>query len=345
MVKLACFGAGRIGQVHASNAARHPDVQLAYIVDPITGPHLTELAQRVGAQITDTDTVFSDNSIDGIIIASSTNSHADLLLRAAQTKKAVFCEKPISLDFSLTRKVYDTVTASGIPCMLGFQRRYDASFRAVKDRIESGVSGRMEQLTMQSRDPSPPPGSYVKTSGGMFRDSSIHDVDMARFLLDEEIATVYAVGSCLISEEIGQAGDIDSLMITLTSISGRMAQITACRRGPMGYDQRLEALCANEVLNVENQPQNVLSISTPAGKLQTAPENYFIERYRQAYRDEMNAFVDLIKSGKHPLAGIYDGYEAQRLVEAALASMQSGQVISLASGWTPTINTSAGGSQ
>lgn len=335
MIRLACFGAGRIGHVHAVNAAAHPDVSLDYIVEPVAETASVSLAARTGAHVVDSDTVFADASIDGIIIASSTDSHADLLLRAAEAGKAVFCEKPISLDFTLTRKVVESVEAAEIPCMLGFQRRYDMSFRAVKERIASGKAGRLEQLTMSSRDPSPPPRAYVETSGGMFRDSTIHDMDMARFLLDEEIATVYAVGACLISDEIGAAGDIDSLMVVLTTGSGRMAQITACRRGPMGYDQRLEALCANEVLAVGNQPRNTLMISRPEGQMTAALENYFIERFRQAYRDEMHGFVDLIRSGAPPLAGIRDGYEAQRLAEAAIVSMRTGRAIAFGADWTP----------
>lgn len=335
MLKLACFGAGRIGQVHAMNAAAHPDVQLAYLVDPIDTSQRETLAEATGAKRVDADAVFADETVDGIIIASSTDSHARLLEQAAETGKAVFCEKPISLDFALTKQVVETVEASGIACMLGFQRRYDRSFRAVYDRIQNGTSGKLEQLTMYSRDPSPPPRSYVETSGGMFRDSTIHDADMARFLLEEEIATVYAIGSCLISDEIGAAGDIDSLMVTLKTVSGRQAQITACRRGPMGYDQRLEALCENEVLTVGNQPQTMLSVSSPGGCLTAAPENYFLERFRQAYSDEMDAFVGMMRDGTPPLAGIRDGYEAQRLVEAARLSATTGAPVAFGSKWTP----------
>lgn len=335
MIELAAFGAGRIGFVHALNAASHPQVKLKYLVDPVASPHRAELAARTGAAIVDADVVFADADVAGVIIASSTDSHAELLLKAATARKAVFCEKPISLDFPTVAKVTAAVEAAGIRCMLGFQRRYDKSFRALRERIASGLAGRLEQLTMTSRDPSPPPRSYVETSGGMFRDSTIHDMDMARFLLGEEVATVYAVGACLISPEIGAAGDIDTLMVTLTTASGRMAQITACRRGPMGYDQRLEALCAKEVLAVENQPQSTLVVSTPEGRRVAAPENYFIERFRQAYRDEINAFVSLVDTGESPLAGIRDGYEAQRLVEAAIVSMKSGRPVRFNASWVP----------
>ncbi|NHF73463.1 inositol 2-dehydrogenase [Paracoccus xiamenensis] len=335
MVKLACFGAGRIGHVHARNAAAMPGVRLAWLSDPVAGPARDALADATGAALAEPDQIFADDSIEGIIIASSTDSHADLLTRAADAGKAVFCEKPISLDFALTDAVARKVEAVGIPCMLGFQRRYDTSFRQLKDRIASGQAGKLEQVVMFSRDPSPPPRAYVETSGGMFRDSSIHDVDMARHLLDEQITSVYAVGSCLISEEIGAAGDVDTLMITLTTASGRMAQIVACRRGPMGYDQRLEALCSREVLSVGNQPQSTLTVTDAHGSRSAPPENYFIERFTQAYRDEMAAFVALIRDGTPPLAGIRDGLEAQRLVEAAVQSARTGKVVDFGPDWTP----------
>ncbi|MGR3361539.1 MAG: Gfo/Idh/MocA family oxidoreductase [Paracoccus sp. (in: a-proteobacteria)] len=157
MIKLACFGAGRIGQVHALNAAASPGASLSYIVDPVAGPHAEEIAARTGASLTDADTVFADATVDGIIIASSTDSHAPLLLRAAEAGKAVFCEKPVSLDFAQVAEATQSVEATGIACMLGFQRRYDPSFRQVRDRIPSGAAGRLEHVAMISRDPTPPP--------------------------------------------------------------------------------------------------------------------------------------------------------------------------------------------
>lgn len=335
MTTLACFGAGRIGRIHAGNAAAHPGTTLKYLVDPMAGPDAEALAASYGAALVSDGRVFEDPAVDGIIIASSTDSHADLLSRAAQAGKAVFCEKPISLDFRLTRQVAAEVETAGIPCLMGFQRRYDTSFRQVRERIASGVSGPVEQIVMFSRDPSSPPGSYVRTSGGMFRDSSIHDVDMARFLLDEPITRVFAVGSNLISDEIRAAGDVDTLTITLVTGSGRMAQVVACRRGPMGYDQRLEVLCSREVLTVGNQPVSTMSITTAEGTLAAPPENYFLERFRQAYAAEMAAFIALIRDGTQPLAGIRDGLEAQRLVEAAQLSARTGRAIDVTPDWSP----------
>lgn len=335
MIKLAVFGAGRIGYVHALNAASLPSVRLEYIVDPIPSAHLDDLATKTGARVVEADTVFADPSIDGVIVASSTDTHAELILKSVAAGKAMFCEKPISLDFKLVTEVAEAVTKAGTPCMLGFQRRYDPNFRMVRERIQSGVSGQLEQVVMHTRDPSPPPVEYVKRSGGMFRDQAIHDFDMARYLLGEEIQSVYAVGGCLIDPEIGQAGDIDTAMITLTSKSGRFVQMNNCRRAPFGYDQRLEALCAKEVLYVENRPKDSVMIGSAQGFTSAPPMNYFIERFADAYHGEMVAFVEMLKTGAAPLAGMADGLEAQRLAEAAIVSMQTGKVVELTAGWQP----------
>lgn len=335
MIELAIFGAGRIGQVHAANAAAHPSVRLKYIVDPVESDARDRLVRETSASLADAHTVFADERLNGIVIASSTDTHADILLRCAEAGKAVFCEKPISLDFATVAHVTERVEASGIPCLLGFQRRYDANFRFVRDRIAGGEAGRLEHIVMHTRDPAPPPRAYVERSGGMFRDQAIHDFDMARYLLGEEIATVYAVGNSLIDPEIAAAGDIDTAMITLTSQSGRFVQMINCRRAPFGYDQRLEALCAHEVLYVENRPQRGVTIADAGGFHSSPPMNYFIERFADAYRAEMLAFVDLIETGRPPLAGIRDGLEAQRLAEAAIVSMNSRMPVDIHVNWHP----------
>ncbi|MEA3537057.1 inositol 2-dehydrogenase [Rhizobium sp. CC-YZS058] len=335
MKNLAVFGAGRIGGVHARNAAELPDVNVRYIVDPVESDARATLARALDAQIVSTEAVFADGSIDGVVIASSTDTHADLLLTAAKAGLAIFCEKPVSLDFHTTEKVAKVVEASGVPCLLAFQRRYDPDFRFVRERIASGEAGDLEHVVMHTRDPAPPPRSYIERSGGMFRDQAIHDFDMARYILGEEIATVYAVGDCMIDPEIGAAGDIDTAMVTLISVSGRFVQMVNCRRGPFGYDQRLEALCSREVLYVENRPQRGVTIGDGTGFRASPPMNYFIERFSTAYRAEMAGFIDHLNGGPPPLAGIRDGLEAQRIAEAALLSVKSGQPVNIGADWRP----------
>lgn len=335
MTEIAVFGAGRIGQVHALNAAALSSVRVRYLVDPVAGALRDSLAARLGAEVVGPGTVFADPAIGGVVIASSTDTHAELLERAADASKAVFCEKPVSLDFATVERVAARVAASGVPCMLGFQRRYDPDFRSVRERIASGAAGNLEHLVMHTRDPSPPPRAYVERSGGMFRDQAIHDFDMARYLLGEEIRTVYAVGGCLIDPEIGAAGDIDTAMVTLTSETGRFVQMVNCRRAPFGYDQRLEAICSREALYVENRPSTSIRIGDAGGFRTATPENYFIERFAAAYRAEMVAFVAMLETGAPPLAGIRDGLEAQRIAEAAIVAMQTGQPVALTPEWRP----------
>ncbi len=335
MIRLAVFGTGRIGAVHALNAAAIAGVEIVYLVDPIASDARASIARQTGAQVVDAAEVFADPGIHAVIIASSTDTHAELLVQAAQAGKAIFCEKPVSLNFALVEEVTRQVEQAGVPCMLGFLRRYDPNFRMVRERIASGEAGPLEQVVMHTRDPSPPPVSYVERSGGMFRDQAIHDFDMARYLLGEEISTVYAVGGCLIDPAIGAAGDIDTAMITLTSVSGRFVSMNNCRRAPFGYDQRLEALCAREVLYVENTGVHAVRVGDATGFRTAQPMNYFIERFADAYRNEMVAFIDLLRNGTAPLAGIRDGLEAQRLAEAAQVSMQTGLAVQLHRDWSP----------
>lgn len=332
-IRLAIFGAGRIGAVHARNAAALPGVEVAHVVDPGIDP--APLAREIGAKATDTAEALADDGLDGIVIASSTDTHAELLLAAAERGIAVFCEKPVSLDFPTVARVTEAVEAAGIPCMLGFQRRYDPNFRTVRERIASGISGPLEQLLMQTRDPAPPPRAYVARSGGMLRDQAIHDFDQARYMLGEEMALVHAVGGCLFDFGIAAEGDIDSLMVTMVSTSGRMVQIANSRRAPLGYDQRLEAHCAREVLFIDNRPANDVRIAGPEGARTAPPMDHFISRFAEAYRAEMVAFAALIREGTPPLATIRDGLEAQRLAEAAIASIRTGQPVALSPGWTP----------
>lgn len=332
-IRLAFFGAGRIGRVHARNAGSLPGVGVTHIVDP--APDAAAFAHSLGARISTAAEVFADPDIDAVVICSSTDTHAEFTRRAAERGLAIFCEKPISLDFITTRQVHTVVKQSGVVCMLGFQRRYDPNFRAVRTRIASGVSGRLEQLVMHTRDPAPPPIDYIRRSGGMIRDQAIHDFDQARYMSGEEIVSVYATGQCQIDPAIGAAGDIDSLLVTMLTASGTQIQMINNRRGPLGYDQRLEAHCAGEVLFIDNKPQNEIRIASAEGSRTSPPQDYFITRFEDAYRAEMEAFVEHLRGGAPPLAGIDDGYEAQRLAEAAIASIREGRPIIMHPDWLP----------
>jgi myo-inositol 2-dehydrogenase/D-chiro-inositol 1-dehydrogenase len=326
MIRIALFGAGRIGQLHAKHAAEHPGITLAYVVDPVED-NATAVAASTGAAVAEAEQVFADPSIDGVLIASSTDTHVDLVQRAASAEKAVFCEKPLSLDYVKAEACVQVLNRHKSRCMLGFHRRYDPSFKAVRDRIRSGEAGRVYQIVIFSRSGAIPPIEYIKVSGGLFRDSSIHDLDMVRYLIGEEIATVYAVGGCLADKAIGAAGDIDTAMITLVSRSGILAQINNARDNPLGYDQRLEVHASDALMRVENVPQNSTVIGRSSGLTSARPLDSFLERYAAAYRAEMDAFAAMIANGTAPLADHNDGLEAQRLAEAAIRSFREGRPV------------------
>lgn len=321
MVRIAIFGAGRIGRVHAKHAAEQPGLTLAYVVDPIEA-RAAAVAAMTGAVVTNSERVFNDPAIDGVVIASSTDTHADLVERAALAGKAVFCEKPLSLDFAAAEACAQSLNRRKSQCMIGFHRRYDPSFRAVRERIKTGAAGAVHQIVVVSRTGAIPPLDYIKVSGGLFRDSSIHDLDMARYLLGEEIVSVYAVGSCLADPTIGEAGDIDSAMITMVSRTGKLVQIINSRHTPFGYDQRVEVLASQELLRVENAAQNNAVVGARGGFTSAPAVPSFLERYAAAYRAEIDAFAEMITKGAAPLADHNDGLEAQRLAEAAVRSFR-----------------------
>ena len=325
-INIALFGAGRIGQVHAMNALYHPRINIKYIVDPyLEGAQ--RLASEVGAMVSGTETVMNDQGVKGIIIASATDTHAELIKKCVHKQKAIFCEKPISLDIDTAKSCVNYINETNTPCMMGFQRRYDKNFRQLHERIRSGEVGQVEQVFICSRDPGAPPIDYIKRSGGIFRDMVSHDFDMVRYLVDEPIATVYAVASCLVDPEIAEAGDNDTLSVLMTTASGAQIQIANTRRGPLGYEQRVEVVCSKSVLKVTDVQQHSMVEANAAGYLSAPPENFFLERYAQAYRDELTMFVDIITDQVKPLADHNDGYAAQCLSEAAIESLNKGMPI------------------
>ena len=251
MIEVALFGAGRIGTIHAGNIARQPGVRLKYVVD-VDAAAATKLAQSHGAQTTDAAHVFDDTAVRAVAIGSSTDTHADLIMRAAKAGKAIFCEKPVDLDLQRARTCADAVRAAGVTCLIGFQRRYDPTFAAVKARIARGEIGRPEMLIVTSRDPGAPPVDYIKRSGGIYKDMLIHDFDVFRWIMEDEAATVYATGSCLTDPAIEAAGDVDATAVTIRTRDGRLAQINTIRRAAYGYDQRFEVLGSKGMLQAGN---------------------------------------------------------------------------------------------
>jgi myo-inositol 2-dehydrogenase/D-chiro-inositol 1-dehydrogenase len=325
MYQLALIGAGRIGRIHAANALAHPGLSLKAIVDPVAAA-AAALAAETGATVVSLEAALSDPDIAGVIVASSTDTHLDYTGRAIAAGKAVFCEKPIDLDLARARGAASAF--DGKPLFLGFNRRFDPNFQALHQRLAGGAVGALETLHIVSHDPAPPPVAYVKVSGGLFKDMAIHDFDMARWMLGEEVSQVFASASCLVDPAIGAAGDVDTAKILLKTASGRICMISNSRRSGYGYDQRIEAFGSAGMLKAGNVTENTVQVWTEAGAAAAPFQNFFLDRYAAAYVAEMAHFADIL-GGATPSIGYADGVAALVLAEAAGESARSGTVIAL----------------
>jgi myo-inositol 2-dehydrogenase/D-chiro-inositol 1-dehydrogenase len=329
MVKFAVFGCGRIGRMHAINLARHPRAELGWVYD-VAGDAAASVAGATGArQAREVDEALSAKDVDAVLIASSTHTHLDLLERAVEAGKAVLCEKPIDLDLAKVDACWERIKGRNATIMTGFNRRFDPSFKALRDRVSQGEIGKLEQLVITSRDPGPPPLAYIEVSGGMFRDMTIHDFDLTRYLAGE-IVSVFALGANLVDPAIKSAGDIDAAMIILESANGALCHINNSRRCAYGYDQRIEAFGELGMLQAANQrPTSVQAWGAKGTEAKDPVLNFFIERYTPAYLAEIDHFVDCVERNVTPIAGYREGREALRLADAALESMRSGRTVRL----------------
>ncbi len=325
---IALFGAGRIGKVHAVNIAAHPETAIKAVIDPYL-EGATQLAQQYGAGVMSVEEAIGDPEIHGVCICSATDTHADLIEKAALAGKAIFCEKPIDLGLERVRACLDVVKTTGAKLLVGFNRRYDPQFRQLKQQFESGAIGNAETLLITSRDPSPPPANYVRVSGGIFRDMAIHDLDMARFFMGEEPVAVTANGSCLVDPEIGEEGDIDTAVTVLHFASGAMVTILNSRRSGYGYDQRLELHGQKGLLQAGNKKENLVEQWGESGCVSARPQHFFLERYERAYVAEWQHFVDVLAGRAEPECTGTDGERALVLAEAALTSLKTGKTVVL----------------
>jgi myo-inositol 2-dehydrogenase/D-chiro-inositol 1-dehydrogenase len=325
---IALLGAGRIGRIHGGNVAAHKNARLAAIADA-DAQAAKSLAQSTGARVAGIDEILADREIGAVVICTPTPTHADLIERAVDAGKAVFCEKPVDLDSARIEACLARVKAAKGLLMVGFNRRFDPSFADLRRRIDSGAVGEVELVSILSRDPAPPPLAYVKTSGGLFRDMMIHDFDMARFLLGEEPVEVHAVGAALVDPEIGKAGDVDTAAVLLKTASGRIAQISNSRRAAYGYDQRIEVHGSLGLLAAGNRHATTVTLATGQGYTSDPALPFFLERYAEAYRAELDAFVEAV-AGKRPVSpGGEDGLKAQRIADAATRSAETGETVRL----------------
>jgi myo-inositol 2-dehydrogenase/D-chiro-inositol 1-dehydrogenase len=327
VIRFALFGAGRIGRVHADSIDVHSRAELAWVYDPIESAAL-EVAKRYGAATAPTvDAAIDDPGVDAVVIASATPTHVDLLTRAVRAGKAVLCEKPIDLDLARVDACWEDIKGLNATVMVGFNRRFDPTFAEMRERVTGGEIGRLEQLLITSRDPAPAPAAYIASSGGLFRDMTIHDLDIARFFLGE-VVEVQAIGANLIEPYIAEAGDVDSAVVSMRGAGGELCQITNSRRCAFGYDQRVEAFGADGMLSAGNQTATSVRRSGAAGTETAAPYlNFFLDRYATAYRAELDHLVICMEQGLTPSPGFADGRAALVLADAATESMKTGRTV------------------
>lgn len=328
MLRFGLLGAGRIGKLHGGNIAASPRARLVAVAD-IDRTAAEALAKTTGAEGRDPDGIIGAGDIDAVLIGTSTDTHADYIEKAVRAGKAVLCEKPVDLDSKRIEACLKVVEAAKQPLMIGFNRRFDPNFAALKKRLDAGAVGKVEMVTVISRDPGPPPVSYIERSGGLYRDMMIHDFDMARFLLGEEPVVVHAVGSVLVDPEIGKAGDVDTAMVMMRTASGKLCQISCSRRAAYGYDQRIEVHGSEGMIRAGNIHETTVETATRNGFATDPVLNFFLERYSQAYRDELAAFIDAVEKGAQPSPSGHDGLMAQRLADAATESWKSGRPVAL----------------
>ncbi|WP_377290278.1 inositol 2-dehydrogenase [Rhizobium sp. SG2393] len=319
-VRFGLLGAGRIGKVHAKAVTGDPDAVLVAVADAM--PAAAEaIAAQYGCAVRTIEAIEAADDIDAVVICTPTDTHADLIERFARAGKAIFCEKPVDLDAQRVRDCLKVVKETGAKLMVGFNRRFDPHFMAVKQAIEDGAIGTVEMVTITSRDPGAPPAEYVKRSGGIFRDMTIHDFDMARFLLGEEPVSVTAHASVLVDPEIGKAGDFDSASVILETASGRQAIICNSRRATYGYDQRIEVHGSKGLVSAENQRPVSIEIANGSGYTRPPLYDFFMTRYTQAYANEIATFISAIEKGTPIAPTGDDGLAALLLADAAVQSV------------------------
>ena len=323
VIQVAIIGAGRIGKIHAENIRYFiPEARLAAVADPVADT-LGEWAKNLGvSRVTkDAREVLAAKGIDAVVVCSSTDTHADMVIAAAKEKKHVFCEKPIDLSVEKVKRALKAVESSGVKLQVGFNRRFDHNFRRVKDLVASGALGAPHLIRITSRDPAPPPPEYVKVSGGIFLDMTIHDFDMARYLSGSEVVEVYAKGAVLVDPAIGQAGDVDTAAVTLTFANGAIGVIDNSRRATYGYDQRIEVFGSKGCAACSNDTPSSVVVSNEEGVRGEKPLYFFLERYKQAFIDEMKEFVAALVHDRPTPVGGQDGLRPVLIGLAAKKSL------------------------
>jgi len=329
--KVGVIGAGRIGRLHAENLVRCiPNAEIVAIAD-VVEEAAQSCAQELGIPHVygDPAPIFSHPEINAVLICSSTDTHAQFIEQAAAAGKHVFCEKPIALDLESIDRALSAVARAGVVLQVGFNRRFDPNFSRARELVAEGAIGRPHLLRITSRDPAPPPIEYIKVSGGIFLDMTIHDFDMARFLMGEEVVEVYASGAVLVDPKIGEAGDIDTAVVTLRFESGAIGVIDNSRRAVYGYDQRVEVFGERGMVRVENPKPHQALVSSADGDHAPPLLHFFVERYTESYVRELSAFIQAVREGKAPPVTGRDGKIPVVMGYAAKRSYEEGRPVKL----------------
>jgi myo-inositol 2-dehydrogenase/D-chiro-inositol 1-dehydrogenase len=327
MLKVAVVGTGFIGSVHAKNLVCHPGAELVAVND-VNLESAERIAATTGARVVANVTeIFGSKDVEAVLIATPTNTHVDYLKCAAQAGKAIYCEKPIGLYYQEAEQAVSVVQATGVPVMLGFNRRFDASHMAVKQAIDHGEVGKIEIVQLTSRGPRPPSIEYIKVSGGQMRDQTIHFFDLLRWLTSDEPVQVYAIGAALINAAIGEAGDVDTSIVSLQMASGALCQIDSSRRAAYGYDERIEVFGSDGL--VESRRQNFRGMSVYKGRkiIEDGLHPNWFERIEQSYYQALDAFIGAVTQGIAPSPSLEDGLKAQLLADQATDSLKTGHPV------------------
>ena len=333
MIKLGIIGAGRIGKVHGESVMRFvKGATVKAIADPFMNDAAKAWAVELGIPecYTDYKRILADPEIEAVLICSSTDTHSPISLEAIAAGKHVFCEKPVDHDVEKIKTVIEALKGSKLKYQVGFNRRFDHNFRAAERAVREGKIGELNTLSITSRDPGAPPVEYIKVSGGIFLDMTIHDFDMVRFISGDEVEEVYASGAVLVDPEIGKAGDIDTAIVNLKLKSGAIAVINNCRRASYGYDQRLEAFGSLGQVEVQNDTDSTAVLSDANGVTKEKPKYFFLERYMAAYTAEIESFVRAVEKDTAVEVGVIDGLEPVLIGLAATRSVKEDRPVKIA---------------
>ncbi|KGQ42523.1 inositol 2-dehydrogenase [Gallibacterium anatis] len=332
MIKVGIIGAGRIGRVHSESISKYvKGAEIKAISDIKVTEELQSWAASMGIPhvYDDYRKILQDPEIDAVLVCSSTNTHAPISIEAAQAGKHIFCEKPVDPNKDKIREVLDVVDKARVKFQVGFNRRFDHNFKAIKDRVVAGDIGEPHLIRVTSRDPDAPPIEYVKVSGGMFFDMTIHDFDMIRYLSGSEVVEVYAAGGVLVNPEIGKAGDIDTAVITLKLANGAIGVIDNSRKAVYGYDQRAEVFGSKGAVQTSNDTNSTAIYSCEAGVIAEKPKYFFLERYMQSFAEEIRCFIDSIVNDTPTAVNGNDGLQPVLIALAAQKSLEEGRPVKL----------------